>query len=140
MGIRLLYELSRTCRASHCGRVRARSEWTGDWVRRFARKGPSACSRLPLKARSQPERLPSYGLKLALVPRRLMEMIQDVDESLRALVKREALNGSKAEIAFDAPTREWSSRRNVPTVDLYLYDIREDLERREVMWEEIRGA
>jgi hypothetical protein len=66
-------------------------------------------------------------------------MIQDVDESLRALVKKDALNGSKAEIAFDAPTREWSSRRNTPTVDLYLYDIREDLEQREVMWEDIRG-
>src|SRR5438445_12578743 len=67
-------------------------------------------------------------------------MIQDVDESLRALVKRDALNGSKADVAFDAPTKEWSSRRNTPTVDLYLYDIREDLERREVMWEDIRGA
>jgi hypothetical protein len=66
-------------------------------------------------------------------------MIQDVDESLRALVKRDALNGSKADIAFDAPNREWSSRRNTPTVDLYLYDIREDLEQREVMWEDIRG-
>src|SRR5436309_10202362 len=66
-------------------------------------------------------------------------MIQDVDESLRALVKKDALNGSKAEVAFDAPTRDWASRRNTPTVDLYLYDIREDLEQREVMWEEIRG-
>src|SRR6266496_4269039 len=66
-------------------------------------------------------------------------MIQDVDESLRALVKRDALNGSKADIAFDAPNKEWSSRRNTPTVDLYLYDIREDLEQREVMWEVIRG-
>jgi len=66
-------------------------------------------------------------------------MIQDVDESLRALVKKDALNGSKADVAFDAPTREWSSRRNTPTVDLYLYDIREDLEQREVMWENIRG-
>src|SRR6266487_1139796 len=66
-------------------------------------------------------------------------MIQDVDESLRALVKRDALNGSKADIAFDAPNKEWSSRRNTPTVDLYLYDIREDLEQREVMWEDIRG-
>ena len=66
-------------------------------------------------------------------------MIQDVDESLRALVKRDALNGSKADVAFDAPTREWSSRRNTPTVDLYLYDIREDLEQREVMWEAVRG-
>ena len=68
-----------------------------------------------------------------------MAMIQDVDESLRALVKRDALNGSKADVAFDAPTREWSSRRNTPTVDLYLYDIREDLEQREVMWEAVRG-
>src|SRR5438445_10227856 len=67
-----------------------------------------------------------------------MAMIQDVDESLRALVKRDALNGSKADVAFDAPTKDWSSRRNTPTVDLYLYDIREDLEQREVMWEAIR--
>src|SRR6202011_4714189 len=66
-------------------------------------------------------------------------MIQDVDESLRALVKRDALNGSKADIAFDAPNREWSSRRNAPTVDLYLYDIREDLEQREGMWEDVIG-
>src|SRR2546421_1046167 len=65
-------------------------------------------------------------------------MIQDVDESLRALVKRDALNGSKADVAFDAPTKEWASRRNTPTVDLYLYDIREDLEQREMMWEEVR--
>src|SRR6202162_1582860 len=68
-----------------------------------------------------------------------MAMIQDVDESLRALVKRDALNGSKADVAFDAPTKDWSSRRNTPTVDLYLYDIREDLEQREVMGEDIRG-
>src|SRR5205814_4346354 len=68
-----------------------------------------------------------------------MSMIQDVDESLRALVIRYALNGSKADVTFDAPNKEWSSRRNTPTVDLYLYDIREDLEQREVMWEDIRG-
>ena len=66
-------------------------------------------------------------------------MIQDVDESLRALVKKDALNGSKADVAFDAPTKDWSSRRNTPTIDFYLYDIREDLEQREVMWEDIRG-
>ena len=66
-------------------------------------------------------------------------MIQDVDESLRALVKKEALNGSKAEIAFDAPNKDWAARRNTPTVDLYLYDIREDLERREIAWEDVRG-
>jgi uncharacterized protein DUF4255 len=66
-------------------------------------------------------------------------MIQDLDESLRALVKRDALNGSGVDVAFDAPTKDWSARRNTPTVDLYLYDIREDLLRREVTWEPVRG-
>lgn len=65
-------------------------------------------------------------------------MIQDVDESLRALVKQEALEGNGVEIAFDAPTREWVTRRNAPSVDLYLYDIREDVKRRQTRWEDIR--
>ena len=34
-------------------------------------------------------------------------------------------------MVFDAPTKDWASRRNVPTIDVYLYDIREDLRRRE---------
>jgi hypothetical protein len=67
-------------------------------------------------------------------------VIEDVDESLRALVKRDALNGADVEIAFDAPTKEWAARRNAPTVDIYLYDIREDVRRREVIWEPVRDA
>ena len=65
-------------------------------------------------------------------------MIHDVDESLRALVKRDALNGSKVEIAFDAPTKDWVARRNAPTIDMYLYDIREDVTRRDTSWVEVR--
>jgi Pvc16 N-terminal domain len=65
-------------------------------------------------------------------------MIQEVDDALRTIVRRDALRGGDVDVAFDAPTREWSSRRNAPTVDLYLYDIREDLQRREVMWQAIR--
>jgi hypothetical protein len=65
-------------------------------------------------------------------------MIQDVDESLRALVKRDALNGSGVEVAFDAPTREWVAKRNAPVVDMYLYDIREDTSRRQTAWEDVR--
>jgi hypothetical protein len=68
-------------------------------------------------------------------PRRV---IADVDESLRALVKQEALEGNGVDVAFDAPTRDWVSRRNAPTVDLYLYDIREDLSRRETQWDTVR--
>ena len=65
-------------------------------------------------------------------------MIQDLDESLRALVRRDGVDSPGVEISFDAPTKDWSARRNTPTVDLYLYDIREDLVRREVIWEPVR--
>ena len=34
-------------------------------------------------------------------------------------------------MVFDAPTKDWAGRRNAPTIDVYLYDIREDLRRRE---------
>jgi hypothetical protein len=54
-------------------------------------------------------------------------MIHAVDESLRALVRRDALNGTDVEVVLDAPTKDWSARRTTPTVDIYLYDIREDL-------------
>jgi hypothetical protein len=58
-------------------------------------------------------------------------VIYEVDQALRGLVRREALPGSDVEIVFDAPTKDWASRRNTPTVDIYLYDIREDMRRRE---------
>ena len=58
-------------------------------------------------------------------------MIHEVDEALRRLVRGEALAGSDVDVVFDAPTRDWAARRNAPTVNLYLYDIREDLRRRE---------
>ncbi len=57
-------------------------------------------------------------------------MIHEVDDALRRLVKDEALRGTDIEVAFDAPTKDWSARRNAPTINLYLYDIREDLRRR----------
>lgn len=58
-------------------------------------------------------------------------MIHEVDSALRALIVREAVGTTDVEVVFDAPTREWSGRRNAPTIDVYLYDIREDLRRRE---------
>lgn len=65
-------------------------------------------------------------------------MIHDVDETLKALIRRDVVNGSGVEISFEAPTREWAAKRTVPTVNVYLYDIREDLSRRDVFYEEIR--
>jgi uncharacterized protein DUF4255 len=66
-------------------------------------------------------------------------VIQDVDQLLERLVKKEALNGSSVELVFDAPTKDWVARRSGPCVNLYLYDIREDLQRRVPTWEDARG-
>ena len=65
-------------------------------------------------------------------------MIHDVDDALRKLVLQYAVNGSGAEVSFEAPTKDWAARRNTPTVNVYLYDVREDLDRRQIEWEEIK--
>ncbi len=67
-------------------------------------------------------------------------MIHDVDQLLEKLVRRDALNGSSVDLVFDAPTKDWVARRSGPCVNLYLYDIREDLQRRVPTWEDKRGA
>jgi len=58
-------------------------------------------------------------------------VIAEVDDAVRALVRGDALAGTEVEVVFDAPTKDWAARRNAPTVNLYLYDIREDMRRRE---------
>ncbi|WP_147915544.1 DUF4255 domain-containing protein [Ruania zhangjianzhongii] len=58
-------------------------------------------------------------------------MIPEIDDLLRTIVAEEALAGSDVEVVFEAPTTDWAARRNAPTVNLYLYDIREDLRWRE---------
>ncbi|MFI7100726.1 DUF4255 domain-containing protein [Streptomyces sp. NPDC050161] len=58
-------------------------------------------------------------------------MIHEVDEVLKGLLTGGVLAGTDIEVAFDAPTREWAARRNAPALNAYLYDIREDVKRRE---------
>jgi hypothetical protein len=66
-------------------------------------------------------------------------VIHEIDDALRKLVERE-LAGSGVEISFEAPTSDWAARRSAPTVDLYLYDIREDRDRRNMALEPVRDA
>ena len=58
-------------------------------------------------------------------------VIHEVDEVLKRLLGGGALAGSGIDVAFDAPTRDWAARRNAPTINAYLYDIREDVNRRQ---------
>ena len=67
-------------------------------------------------------------------------MIEEVDETLRGLIRSEVLSGSQVEVSFDAPTKDWAARRNAPTINLYLYDIREDMSRRDAAWAPVYAA
>ncbi|MGP4114250.1 DUF4255 domain-containing protein [Streptomyces sp. 4N509B] len=58
-------------------------------------------------------------------------MIHEVDEVIRRLLSGGALAGSGIDVSFDAPTRDWAARRNAPAVNAYLYDLREDVSRRQ---------
>jgi uncharacterized protein DUF4255 len=60
----------------------------------------------------------------------LATTLADLDELLRKLLKRELSRHGfeNVEIAFDAPSREWSGKLTGPTVNLFLYDIREAVE------------
>jgi hypothetical protein len=57
-------------------------------------------------------------------------MIHDVDESLKLLLAEHSSTNADVAVVFEAPTKDWAARRNGPTIDVYLYDVREDLQRR----------
>src|SRR4051812_24667626 len=67
--------------------------------------------------------------------------IADLDEALRKLVRRELeRHGFEGvEIAFDAPAKDWSGKLTSLTVNLFLYDLRESLERASISPAEKRG-
>ncbi|GAA1358413.1 DUF4255 domain-containing protein [Streptomyces beijiangensis] len=58
-------------------------------------------------------------------------MIHEIDEALRRVLRGAALPEGTGKVVFEAPTRDWAARRNTPTLNAYLYDIREDVTRRE---------
>jgi hypothetical protein len=54
-------------------------------------------------------------------------MIADLDETLRQLLIAEIpIKNGEIEVSFDQPKREWSSRMTKPTVNMFLYDLREN--------------
>jgi hypothetical protein len=65
-------------------------------------------------------------------------MIDELDEVLRKFLIREIpIKNTDVDIKFDIPKREWSARLNRPTLNLFLYDIRENAKLRQAqpMWE-----
>ena len=66
----------------------------------------------------------------------LNTMLADLDETLRTMLKGELeRHGFEGiEIAFDAPTREWSGQLSSPALNLFLYDMRESEDDRPSGW------
>ncbi|MCC6192603.1 MAG: DUF4255 domain-containing protein [Anaerolineales bacterium] len=56
-------------------------------------------------------------------------MFQDVDETLRAVLAADVpIKRNEVDLSFDRPTRDWSSRLTRPTLNAFLYDIKERLD------------
>jgi hypothetical protein len=65
-------------------------------------------------------------------------MIADLDETLRRLLVAELpVKNGEIEISFDQPKREWSARLTRPTVNLFLYDLRENPVLRQHQWDQL---
>jgi hypothetical protein len=63
-------------------------------------------------------------------------MINDLDEVLRQLLIDELpVKNGEIEIKFELPNREWSAKLNRPTLNLFLYDLRENHQLRQPEWE-----
>jgi hypothetical protein len=65
-------------------------------------------------------------------------MIEEIDETLRKLLVRELpIKNGEVDVAFDHPNREWSARLSRPTLNLFLYDLRENprLRQTQPSWE-----
>lgn len=59
-------------------------------------------------------------------------MFADVDDALELLLRRELpkVGFDDVAVAFDAPSRDWSAQLTRPTLNLFLYDVREAADRR----------
>jgi Pvc16 N-terminal domain len=65
-------------------------------------------------------------------------VIHEVDDAVRSLLRQDAVSNDDVDIAFDAPNKEWAAKRSGPTVDVFLFDIREDIVRRRTEPERVR--
>ena len=65
--------------------------------------------------------------------------MEAVDRALAALLRRDVL-GEAVEVSLEAPNRPWAQGVSRPTINLFLFDVRENLARREVMVEPVRDA
>lgn len=55
-------------------------------------------------------------------------MIESLDETIKQfLIQKTPLDQAEVDISFDVPNKEWSGSISKPTINIYFYDIRENL-------------
>ena len=63
-------------------------------------------------------------------------MLAELDDTVRQLLTRYVpLDPAHVDVSFDLPDREWSARLTRPTVNCFLYDVRENLKLRGASWD-----
>ena len=67
-------------------------------------------------------------------------MISDLDKTIKKLLTAEIpIENGEVDIKFDQPSREWSARLAKPTVNLFLFDVRENVALRQHQWQQSNG-
>jgi hypothetical protein len=67
-------------------------------------------------------------------------VIAETDQALALVLKTRVIGNAAITIAFDQPSRPWIQALKGPAVNLFLFDIKENLLRRDVMYEKVLGA
>ena len=66
-------------------------------------------------------------------------MFADLDETIRQMLIEELpVKNGEIDIHFDQPIREWSAKLSKPTLNLFLYDVRENNQLRQHLWQRVR--
>ncbi len=68
-------------------------------------------------------------------------MLQDLDKTLEELLKNELPppvisppDGKSVTISFSTPDKDFATRVELPAIDLFLYNVRENMELRTAPW------
>jgi hypothetical protein len=67
-------------------------------------------------------------------------VIAEADQALAVVVKSRVIGNAAIAVAFDQPSRPWIEGLNGAAVNLFLFDIKENVLRRDVMYEKVRDA
>lgn len=65
-------------------------------------------------------------------------VILETDQALLAVTKTRVLGNAAVTVTFDPPARPWIQALKTPAVNFFLFDIRENAHRRDVMYEQVR--